>query len=84
MLEHQKRAAAGVETGVELQLERVTVVRFWVFMRALRGTMQSPEEGKLSTDASETSESTFKNVTASDHFERGKRERAGRRDRRAE
>lgn len=41
---------------MELQLERVTEVRFWVFMRALRGKMQSPEEGRLGTDASETSE----------------------------
>lgn len=56
MPEHQKGAAAGVKTGVELQLERVTEVRFWDFMRALRGKMQSPEEGKLGTDASEASE----------------------------
>lgn len=56
MLEHQKGAAAGVETGVELQLERVTEVRFWVFMRTLRGKMQSPEKGRFSRDASETSE----------------------------
>lgn len=56
MLEHQKGAAAAVETGVEVQLGRVTEVRFWVFMRVPRGKMQSPQEGRLSTDASETSE----------------------------